>query len=99
MPFFDPPMWAEKGREVMKLHARALGLTMGVIWGVMVFLVTLLAVWSSGGYGKSFLVGVTSIYPGFTISYKGALLGLFYGFLDGFVFGWFTAVIYNYFAK
>lgn len=83
----------------MKLNARALGFTVGVIWGIAVLLVTLASLWTAKGYGKDFLDILVSIYPGYSISNIGALLGLCYGFVDGFVGGWLVAVIYNFFAK
>ena len=83
----------------MKLNARALGFTIGVIWGLAIFLVTVISLWAGRSYGRQFLYTLSSIYPGFDISSNGAILGLCYGFVDGFVFGWLTAKIYNTFAK
>ena len=83
----------------MKLNARAMGFTVGVIWGLSLFLVTMLSLWSGRVYGRHFLYAMASIYPGFDISNNGAILGVCYGFVDGFVFGWLIAKIYNTFAK
>ena len=83
----------------MKLNARALGFTMGVIWGVCILLVTFASLWTQRAYGKNFLYTIASVYPGYDITKMGAFLGLCYGFVDGFVFGWLTAKLYNYFAK
>jgi hypothetical protein len=48
------------------------------------------------GYGRLFLeVLAQSIYPGYTISPVGSLLGLFYGFLDGLISASFIGWIYN----
>ena len=83
----------------MKLNARALGFALGVIWGVAILLVTLVSLWTGRAYGKHFLYAVASIYPGYSITNRGALLGLCYGFVDAFVFGWLIAHLYNCFAK
>ncbi len=83
----------------MKLNARALGFTLGIIWGIAILITTLIALWSTGAYGRSFLYMLASIYPGYSVTIVGSFLGLCYGFADGFVFGWLTAKIYNFFAK
>ena len=83
----------------MKLNARALGFTIGVIWGLVVLLVTIASLWTARSYGRHFLYMLASIYPGYAISKTGAMLGLCYGFADGFIFGWLTAKLYNFFAK
>jgi hypothetical protein len=83
----------------MKINPRALGFTLGVIWGVAILLVTLGSLWTGRSYGRHFLDAIASIYPGYTITSGGAILGLFYGFVDAFVFGWLAAHLYNFFAK
>lgn len=76
-----------------ELNAKNLGLTLGILWGLGLFLVTLISVFS--GYGAAFLNVVASIYPGFKVTYLGAIIGLVYGFIDGFIGGWLIAWIYN----
>ena len=83
----------------MKLSARALGFTFGVIWGLLVLLMTLAYLWTAKSYGKHFLYVLVSIYPGYSITRGGAILGLCYGFVDGFIFGWLIAKLYNFFSK
>jgi hypothetical protein len=82
----------------MKLNARALGFACGAIWGLAVLFTTLISLWSAGSYGKEFL-NMLSIYPGYSITSIGAILGLCYGFVDGFIGGWLIAHLYNFFAK
>jgi predicted MFS family arabinose efflux permease len=78
----------------MKLKPLALGIALGSVWGGLLFITTWLSYYT--GYGKLFLnVLAESIYPGYTISPLGSLLGLFYGFLDGFVCAALIALIYN----
>jgi hypothetical protein len=83
----------------MKLNARALGFTSGAIWGLTVLIITLVSVASARSYGRYFLYCLASVYPGYSITNGGALLGLCYGFADGFACGWLVAKLYNYFAK
>ena len=83
----------------MKMNARAFGFSAGVIWGLALLITTLISVWSGRSYGRYFLYSIASIYPGYSITSGGALLGLCYGFVDGFAAGWLVAKLYNFFAK
>ena len=77
-----------------KLSVRALALTAGLVWGLGLLLVVLIALVSEG-YGVAFLAAVASIYPGVEVSANGAFLGLLWGFLDGFIGGAIFAWLYN----
>ena len=78
----------------MKLKPIALGIALGFVWGILLFITTWLSYFT--GYGKLFLeVLAQSIYPGYSISPLGSFLGLFYGFLDGFICASIIAWIYN----
>jgi hypothetical protein len=80
----------------MNLRKRALGLSLGIVWGLGVFLGTLWAVLQ----GRGTTVGLLShYYPGFTVSYLGALVGLVWGFINGFVAGVLIAWFYDLFCK
>ncbi|MBL7071516.1 MAG: bacteriophage holin [Candidatus Omnitrophica bacterium] len=83
----------------MKFNAKALGFSVGVIWGVAIALVTVIYLFSAKTYGQNFLYALSSIYPGFLPTPAGAFLGLCYGFVDGFIGGWLVAKMYNFFAK
>jgi hypothetical protein len=77
----------------MKLSARGLGLAIGILWSVMLFVMTILSIYT--GYAAGFLKMVASIYPWFGISWGGAFVGLVLGFIDGFIGGFVIAWIYN----
>jgi hypothetical protein len=81
----------------MKLRPLALGLAIGIFWGVMMFLTTWLCIYT--GYGRLFLEAFMGLYPGYSITPAGSLLVLVYGFIDGFVFGAGIGWLYNRFAK
>lgn len=81
----------------MKLNLKALGFAAGIIWGLAVFLLTLISM--SSGYADKALKGVASIYPGYSVSIGGSFIGLVYGFVDGFVTAVIFGLIYNAFAK
>jgi hypothetical protein len=79
----------------MNLRKRALGLTLGVVWGLAVFVATLWA--AIQGRGKT-LELLSGYYPGFSVSYGGAVVGLFWGFVSGFIVGVLIAWLYNLFS-
>ncbi len=78
----------------MQLRPVALGVGLGVVWGVSLFLTTWVSYFT--GYADLFLKTMAeSIYPGYSISPAGSFLGLIYGFLDGLIGGAVVAWIYN----
>lgn len=80
----------------MKLRPLYLGISLGIVWGGSLFITTWVSYFT--GYGRLFLEALAkSIYPGYTITPAGSLLGLFYGFLDGLISGALVAFIYNKF--
>jgi hypothetical protein len=82
----------------MKLRPIALGVALGSVWGVSLFITTWISYYT--GYGRLFLeVLAQSIYPGYTATPLGSFLGLLYGFADGFVSAALIGYIYNKFVK
>ena len=79
----------------MKLNAKALALTAGIIWAAAVWLVGVgNALWP--GYGLAFLEGVSSIYPGYHVGgFGSAFVGALYALLDGAIGGLVFAWLYN----
>ncbi|MBZ0157370.1 MAG: bacteriophage holin [Alphaproteobacteria bacterium] len=85
------------GRD-RELNPLALGASLGSIWGATLFLTTLLS--SFTGYGRLFLETMAvSLYPGYTISPLGSVIGMLYGFADLFIVGSVTGWLYNKLAR
>ena len=80
----------------MKLNVKALALTTGVLCGLAVFLITLVALWRGGGQHLGLL---SAIYFGYQVSYAGSIIGLAYGLVSGLVAGALFAWFYNRLAK
>ena len=76
----------------MKLRARALGLAVGIVWGLGIFVATL---WSTLLGGGRTLGLLSAYYYGYTVGYGGAFVGLFWGFVNGLIFGMAVAWCYN----
>jgi len=81
----------------MKINIRALALSMGIVAGLVVFLLT--AWFLLLGYNGSILAKLGSVYLGYSVSWFGSIVGFAYGFLDGVVFGALFGFIYNKFVK
>jgi hypothetical protein len=76
------------------LDKRAFGASIGVAAGLVIFVVTVvdLTLLSSSRQGI-WLLG--QILFGYALSWRGALIGLLWGFVLGFCAGWFVAFVRN----
>ena len=81
----------------MKLNSVALGLTLGVIWGLGVFCIAWWVIAFEGTTHDLLVLG--HIYRGFEVSPQGSFIGLIWGLVDGIIGGWLIAAVYNFFAK
>ena len=83
----------EPEQSLGKIDARRLGFAGGILWGLTLFVMTIVSLYT--GYGTHWLTGVSDLYLGYDISWSGSVVGLVYGFLDAlialFLLGW----IYN----
>lgn len=77
------------------LSPSGLGISMAIVWGLAVFFCTLFSYFSGAGYAMNGASILASIYPGYTVTPMGAIGGLLYGLIDGFVFGALIAWVYN----
>lgn len=72
------------------LNTKNLALSAGIMWALSMFIMTIISMYT--GYASQFINLMESIYPGYNLSWGGSILGLIYGFVDGFVglyiFGW-----------
>lgn len=78
----------------MNLNVEAFALASGVLWGLVLFVITLVA--AGRGIGQN-LSHLSAIFLGYGVTYLGSLIGLIYGFVSGLIAGWLLAVIYNRF--
>ncbi len=76
----------------MQLNAKRFALATGTLWGLVLFVATLVA--AGRGIGKN-LSHLSAIYIGYDATYLGSILGLVYGFASGFILGWLFVAIYN----
>ncbi len=80
-----------------RLSPMSLGLSMGIIWGAMVFLMGLLAHFFE--YGSAFVTSMGIMYIGYEPSIIGSVIGGAMGFIDALIIGLLIAWLYNMFLK
>lgn len=86
----------QKENCVTKLDSIRLGLGVGKVCALLVFLMTIVGIYNPG-YAQTWHNFVLEIYGflGYDLTWFGAILGAIYGFIDGFILGWLVAFFYN----
>lgn len=81
----------------MEIRKRALGLSLGLIWGLTI----LLGTWwlLIFGHKGEIMSKLSLFYFGYSFSWGGAVIGFLWGFVDGFIAGVLIAWFYNMFVK
>ncbi len=74
----------------------ALGVAIGVLWAIYVGCLGIMAMF---GWGTALVAPLASLYIGYGASVAGAIIGLIWAFVDGFIAGVVIAWIYNAVAK
>ena len=76
------------------LHKRAFCTAIGLAFGLLIFAATAIQLLRAPGEG--FILWLLSNYfAGYTVSGQGAFIGFGWGFVSGFVVGWFVAFCRN----
>jgi hypothetical protein len=93
---------SESDRAVIRAFTRldkvALATSTGTVCGVLVFAATLwLALKNDGGLTEIMQL-LNQYFFGYTVTVKGAFVGMGYTFLWGFLFGWLFAYLHNLFV-
>ncbi len=77
----------------MELRKRALGIALGLVWGLAIMLATwFLLLRNAPG---EIISKLSTFYFGYSYSWGGAVIGFLWGFVDGFITGFLIAWIYN----
>ncbi len=79
-----------------KCQPLALGIAIGVLWAIYVFLAGIIAIY---GWAVALVEAFASLYIGYGASIGGAIIGAIWAFVDGFIAGVVIAWIYNLIAK
>ena len=81
----------------MKLDALKAGLAFGIIWSASMVLIAIMV--GVFNWGNKLLEVIASVYLGYGPSLLGGLIGIIWGFADGFIFGFLIVWLYNLLAK
>ncbi len=83
-------------QSLAKLDALALGISVGTLFGLVNFLATIFLIIKGGETVGPNLALLSQYFIGYEVTPIGSLIGLFYGFVSGFVLGWLIAVLRNF---
>ena len=83
----------------MTLNKRNFGLSAGLVYAFVVLVTTWFSAAIGGSYAGTLLDLIKSIYPGYSVSFFGGLLGAVYAFVDFFILFYVLAWIYNKLEK
>jgi hypothetical protein len=85
----------ELARVFLRVDRVALGLAVGVLGGMGLFVATLALVLMGGPVVGPTLGLLGQYFPGYSVTILGSVIGLFYGCISGFVVGWLFAALRN----
>ena len=83
-------------KYMKKIDAKALGLSLGIIWSALIFFSAFMAMF---GWADKIVDVFGSLYIGYAPTFIGAIIGAIWAFVDAFVGGLLIAWLYNKFVK
>lgn len=92
---FTPEEERQIQNAVRRAHEQGLGIAVGLLFAVGLFLATMFLV-VKGGLHPGLHLNLLHIYfPGYSVSFVGACIGFVYAFIGGYAVGRTVATIYN----
>lgn len=82
--------------SLAKLDGVALGVSLGVIFGLIIFAATNILVYKGGDVIGPNLSLLEQYFIGYEVTFSGSIVGLIYGVLVGFIVGWLIATLRNF---
>ena len=82
-------------QAVVRINANILGLVLGVLLALIIFVATNWLLVKGGDQVGAHLQLLGQYYLGYSVSFVGSIIGMGYGFVTGYLIGRFTAVVYN----
>lgn len=82
-------------QSLAKLDKIALGVSVGTLFGLVIFFATNILVFKGGDHIGPNLALLNQYFIGYEVTAVGSLIGLFYGFVSGFMLGWLSAFLRN----
>jgi hypothetical protein len=98
-PERPPAGQAAADRLVLETFARldktALGIAAGCVVAGIIFAATVILLLKGGSRIGPTLALLRQFFPGYSVTWRGSLIGALYGFGTGFVLGWTVALLRN----
>jgi len=85
----------EISHTIARIHANILALIFAAICGVGLFIMTVWLLIKGGEYVGPHLELLGQYFIGYSVTWTGSLIGLFYGAIFGGICGWLIGMIYN----
>lgn len=86
-------------RAVLRLNANILGIVLGIILGLGIFVATNFLILKGGEVVGPHLALLGNFFLGYRVTFLGSIIGFGYGLLTGYVAGFIIATIYNQVVK
>ena len=86
-------------KAVARLNAKLLGLVLGFLFGIGLFLATNILVLKGGEQVGPHLVLLAQFFPGYRVTFLGSLIGFLYAFVVGYAIGTVIGLVYNKIAE
>ncbi len=84
---------------IVDLNAQVLGITLGIMFGLGLFLATNFLILKGGLHVGATLQLLGQFFYGYKVTFVGSFIGAIYGFVLGYVSGYLIGVIYTWVAK
>lgn len=96
----DPTQKPTRADEIIvqslaKLDGKALGVAIGLLFGLTIFLATNFLIYKGGDEVGPNLALLSQFFVGYEVSFVGSLIGFVYGLISGFAIGWLIATTRN----
>jgi len=89
----------EELNTLLRLNARAWGIAVGLLFGLGIFLATMVLVMKGGATIGPHLALLGQYLPGYSVSWHGAFIGFVYLFVIGYGVGRIIGGVYNALAR
>ena len=86
-------------KAVVRLNARLLGVVLGLLFGIGLFLATNMLVLKGGEQVGPHLVLLAQFFPGYRVTFLGSIIGFLYAFVVGYAIGAALGLVYNKIAE
>jgi tetrahydromethanopterin S-methyltransferase subunit G len=83
-------------QSLAKLDGKALGISIGLLFGLAIFLATNFLLFKGGDVVGPNLALLSQFFIGYQVSFSGSLIGMIYGLIAGFIIGWLIAFVRNF---